>query len=636
MFSYILVTTDFKTITGIEARRFKSVATHTLSPHQLVAGSDRRVHPGIARARDAIFAASKKKEGCGILDTDYIAAFDWMVMHWVFMVLAKKGLSQQVINRLKNLYMENLSVIVVNNDLGRVIQNERLSVRQGDVPSMTWFAYGIDPLLHYLNKRLKGIPIFSLPVLGPVQENAAPLPPLEDKYKVIGYADDMKPAITNMEEFQLVDHASALFERSSGCKLHRDPTAGKCKFLPLGKWRTSLTQDDIPSFMLLSDHLDMVGVELRATYTQTRKINGDIVQDRVQKIKGAWRSGKFMPLTQRPWSINTYCLSKVWCKSNVIDLRVADITSINSKIKSWLYSDQFEKPEEMVLFRPTFMGGLNLHNVKYKSMAMLIRSFLETAANPNYIHSLFHRALFNHHVLLDHSWPDPGTPPYFSQEFFSTIRNAFLNSPLDITLMTSSQWYHHLLQEHVTMAPPAENTPASYIPCRTETNNPDTDWERTWRLARLKGLDSDQTTFLWRLLHRLLPTLDRVNRLNPNTSPICRLCDDHLVEDLQHAFISCPFNREISVSLMNIISLSQPIPNMSRVLTLNFEMEDQMEFPLVWLTSNFLRKIWDLRKEKKRCDLFRVRADLEAKVSLLRESRFSESAIIISQLLSNI
>ena len=272
-----------------------------------MAGSDRRIHHGIARARDAIFAASKKKEGCGILDTDYIAAFDWMVMHWVFMVLAKKGLSQQVINRLKNLYMENLSVIVVNNDLGRVIKNERLSVRQGDVPSMTWFAYGIDPLLHYLNKRLKGIPIFSLPVLGPVQENAAPLPPLEDKYKVIGYADDMKPAITNMEEFQLVDHASALFERSSGCKLHRDPTAGKCKFLPLGKWRTSLTQDDIPSFMLLSDHLDMVGVELRATYTQTRKINGDIVQDRVQKIIGALRVRKIHAINPETL-VNQYLL----------------------------------------------------------------------------------------------------------------------------------------------------------------------------------------------------------------------------------------------------------------------------------------------------------------------------------------
>jgi hypothetical protein len=166
---------------------------------------------------------------------------------------------------------------------------------------------------------------------------------LEEKYKVIGYANDMKPAITNMEEFHLVDYASALFENSSGCKLHRDPSAGKCKFLPLGRWQKSLTQEDIPAFIKLSDHLDMVGVELRSTHTQTRKANGDMVQDRVQKIIGSWRSGKFMPLTQRPWSINTYCLSKVWYKANVIDLRVADISSINSKVKSWLYSDQFER-----------------------------------------------------------------------------------------------------------------------------------------------------------------------------------------------------------------------------------------------------------------------------------------------------
>ena len=179
--------------------------------YPVVAGSDRRIHHSIARARDAIFAASNRKEGCGILDTDYIAAFDWMVMQWVFKELAKKGLSNQVINRLKNLYRENLSVIVVNNVLGRVLKNERLSVRQGDVPSMTWFAYGIGPLIHYIDKRLLGIPIYSLPVLGPSEENAAPLPPLEERYKVVGYADDLKPSISNLEEFHLVDSASDLF-----------------------------------------------------------------------------------------------------------------------------------------------------------------------------------------------------------------------------------------------------------------------------------------------------------------------------------------------------------------------------------------------------------------------------------------
>ena len=382
--------------------------------------------------------------------------------------------------------------------------------------------------------------------------------------------------------------------------------------------------------MLMSDHLDMVGVELRATHTQTRKVNGDIIQDRVQKIIGAWRSGKFMPLSQRPWSINTYCLSKVWYKSNVIDLRVADISSINSKVKSWLYADQFEKPEELIIFRPTSMGGLNMHNVKYKSLSMLIRSFLETAANPNYLHSLYHTALFNHHVLLDQSWPDPGIPPYFSQEFFSTIRHVHLQGTLDVTTVTSRQWYQLLLEDRVTMT---NDTPRSYIRSRQESLSPENDWENTWRLARIKGLNSDEATFLWRLLHRLLPTLDRVNRMNPSNSPICKHCDDQVIEDLPHALFNCSYNRRTSQALMDSLTAFQPNLSPTMLLTLNLEVEEKLELPIVWLTSNTLLKIWDCRTEKKRCDLILVRADLEARVSLLRESRFKESAGIISQIL---
>ena len=296
-----LLNSDFKIITGIEARRFKKVTTHTLSPNQLVAGDNRRIHHGINLARDAIYAAGRSKLGCGILDTDYMAAFDYLVMHWVFMVLSRKGLCDKVITRLKNLYRDNITIVVVNNVLGKSFLNHRWSLRQGDVPSMHWFAYGIDPLLNYLEKRLKGILVHSLPVHGPSLAGVpGQLPPLEERYTVIGYADDMKPAVTTMQEFTLVDIASSLFEKSSGCRLHRDPTSGKCKFLPLGRWRGSLTQEDIPcAYMMMSDHLDMVGVELRATYIQTRKVNGDILQQRVQNTTGPWRAPHTTPLVHK-------------------------------------------------------------------------------------------------------------------------------------------------------------------------------------------------------------------------------------------------------------------------------------------------------------------------------------------------
>ena len=171
---------DFKIAAGLEAKRFKEVSTHTLSNHQLVSGDNRRIHHGVNLARDAIYAASKSREGCGILDTDYVAAFDFLVMHWVFQVLSKKGLCDQVISRLRNLYKENITVVVVNNVPGKSYINHRWSLRQGDVPSMHWFAYGIDPLLNYLDKRLTGILIHSLPLHGPAPVGAAsPLPPLE-------------------------------------------------------------------------------------------------------------------------------------------------------------------------------------------------------------------------------------------------------------------------------------------------------------------------------------------------------------------------------------------------------------------------------------------------------------------------
>ena len=206
---------------------------------------------------------------------------------------------------------------------------------------------------------------------------------MEERYKVFGYADDVKPAITNMHEFSLVDKAMSLFEKASGCRLHRDPASKKCKFLPLARWRGTLQQEDIPCrYMTISDHLEMLGVELRATWTQTRKANGDISQGRIGNTIRQWKAGKFMHLSLRSWSINQYCLPKMWFRTHSVDLRVQDVTKITSLIKSWLYQDQLLKPEELVIHRPPSVGGLGVHCVMLKSQAGLIRSFLETAVNP--------------------------------------------------------------------------------------------------------------------------------------------------------------------------------------------------------------------------------------------------------------
>ena len=437
-------------------------------------------------------------------------------MAWVYLVLEKKGLAKPTIDRIRNLYDDSRSIVMVNNIQGRVIQNLRGSLRQGDLPSMYWFGIGIDPLLGYLEKRLSGIPIISLPISGPAPEEAVgdTMEPVKQEFKVVAYADDVKPAITSMQEFHLVDRACSILERASGVKLHRNPDSGKVKFLPLGRWRGVLTQEDLPyQYVRLSEHLDFLGVELRATFSSTRRANGEIIQDRVKNKIGSWKAGRFMPLSQRAFSANCFALSKVWFKCSTINLRVQDSTCITSQVKSWLYQDLLLKPSELVLYRNTEVGGLGLMNVKIRALALLVRSFLETAVNPKFRHSLFHQVLYRYHVLGETSLPDPGHTPYYDREFFDLIKHYMNNCPLDITTMSVKQWYKVLLEDKVTMSAADANQPASLIPISVETLYPNSDWNTIWSMVRMKGLGSDLISFQLKLVHRLLPTRQKVARL---------------------------------------------------------------------------------------------------------------------------
>ena len=632
-----LLNSDFKTATGLEADMLKDTATHTLSPLQLVAGSDRRIHHGINMARNAIFAAGRPGHaGCGILDTDLVAAFDFLCMEWVFMVLDKKGLDSQVIERLRNLYSDSRTIVMVNNVPGKVVENIRQSLRQGDLPSMHFFSFGIDPLLAYLEKRLQGIVISSLPVQGPVNRGQAAMDALEERYKLIGYADDVKPAICSMQEFSLVDRAMTLYEKASGCRLHRDPASKKCKFLPLARWRGTLQQEDIPCpYMTISDHLEMLGVELKATWSQTKKANGDICQSRVESTIRQWKSGKFMHYNLRSWSINQYCLSKVWFKTHSVDLRVGDVTKMTSLVKSWLYQDQLLKPEEMVMHRHPAVGGLGVHNVQLKAKAALIRTFMETAGNPTFRSSLFHTTLFRYHVLEETSLPNPGFPPFYSNDFFAKIRKVHLETPLNVRKMSEKEWYRVLLEEYCTMEIDQTGQQVN-IKCRVERASPLTDWEQSWRLARLPGLGPENVSFLLRMMHDLLPTQERVARTNPRASPACQVPGCAVVcEDRGHALVQCVGSMSVGQRVLRCVQNFVPNIEVEALLRLELDIDEEVRLPLVWLVATVFSAVWQLRLEKKQVQLFEVRAELEAKINLLRETRYSGSAIKLDELVEN-
>ena len=620
---------DFKLCEGLIARRFRKLGSRVLSPYQYVAGNDKTIHHGIARARDAIHAAAKKGLRCGIGDLDYVAAFDYLTLSWVWMVLEQKGVRRATTMRLQNLFKNGLTVPVINSLTRRAILDCRGALRQGGCGSMEWFSFGIDPLLLYLDKNLTGIPIISLPVLGPVVDgDAFPLMPLEERFKVMAYCDDVKPAICSIHEFTVVDDGAALFEKAAGTRLHRDPNSDKCKFLPLGKWRQELKQDDVPpAYMKLTDTLDMVGVKLCATWSTTRTKNGNILKEKVQKLIGSWRSGKFMCLNQRPLSANTYALSLIWFRSSTVNLREGDYAALNSTLKSWIYSDLLFKPEEMVLFRPMSQGGLGLSSVKLKSLACLIRTFIEMAANPKYQTSLYENMLYNIYVLGDDSYSGMLTqPPFYTSSFFNVIKEARA-SGLCVATMTIRQWYNHLLKQELSYQ---DGDTRLMKPCRAERMYPNAQWDVIWKNVHLKVVPSDVISFSFKLVHGLLPTEARLNSTLRNVSAACKFsCPGDPPADLNHCFFSCDLTADVGMLLFRVSQCFKPGICVNDILRL--EIVDNAA--LVWVVMKSLYFIWEHRVAKKRVNRTKWMADLVADQEIMLSSHYNSFAIEIGKII---
>ena len=430
-----------------------------------------------------------------------------------------------------------------------------------------------------------------------------------------------------MEEFTKVDESLTLFENASGCRVHRDPANMKCKFLPLGRWRTTLRQCDIPcNYMTLSDHLDMVGVTLMATWTKTRKANGDILQKKIEHTIRPWKGGKFMPVTQRGWSVNSFALSKIWFKTKCVDLRVCDIKSITSNCKSWLYQDMFAKPEEMILHRPHQYGGLGMHSVKYKALAGFITTFLQTAANPSYIPNLLHSQLYKKYVLHEDVPGAPAVnPPYLTDELFSIIRRVKESSSVNIISMKEKDWTRMLTETFVTMIPDTAED-SQFLPCRAELASPLTDWELAWATCRQSGVSPELASFLWLMMHRLLSTQARLHRMGAVRSAQCKMQGCNEDGTMQHELLLCEKNDGVGLLLVNC--LQQQVPNIhhGNILRLEFgEIGEGLSLAMTWLTAITLRFIWKEREAGANIRKYKFRAELEQYISLLRTTRFSEA-----------
>ena len=155
---------------------------------------------------------------------------------------------------------------------------------------------------------------------------------------------------------------------------------------------------------------------------------------------------------------------------------------------------------------------------------------------------------------------------------------------------------------------------------------PGVDWGRSWLAICVPGLTPEMRSFLWKMLHCILPTQDRLHRMNmPNaSSPICVQCIGGELDDVEHALLRCKKIKPGADFLLETLRSEIPDLTFERIKYLDFRTEDLL-VP-TYLTAATLSQLWISRLCTRNFSLQSVLANVEQNIMTLSKSRFEVAA----------
>ena len=161
-------------------------------------------------------------------------------------------------------------------------------------------------------------------------------------------------------------------------------------------------------------------------------------------------------------------------------------------------------------------------------------------------------------------------------------------------------------------------------------------WQKLFR-HELRLQETPGTISRSEMLHHLLPVRDRLHQITPATSPLCTLCNNSCPETLQHALLTCQYNAGTGQALISTLQRILPAMSADRLLLLQFpSLSESQEMSAVFLTAALLLEVWTKRSKKIRITLYDIRSALEARCSLLRETRFHNMHETLKELIESL
>ena len=137
------------------------------------------------------------------------------------------------------------------------------------------------------------------------------------------------------------------------------------------------------------------------------------------------------------------------------------------------------------------------------------------------------------------------------------------------------------------------------------------------------------------MVYDLLISQAKLQRMGSTNSPMCKM--QGCVEDgtLQHELLDCPKNDGVGGRLIHCLQQYQPGLQPGDVLRLDHgDIADDLGLPLALLTAITLSFIWKERNSGTSIRAYKVRAELEQYITLLRTTRLATPTDTLSNMVS--
>ena len=166
---------------------------------------------------------------------------------------------------------------------------------------------------------------------------------------------------------------------------------------------------------------------------------------------------------------------------------------------------------------------------------------------------------------------------------------------------------------------------------KMEIKMPQIQWEQSWKFLKTRGLSGEQKSFLMKMLHNILPTKQRLFKMNLSDSPLCDLCNCQTMGDLPHIMLECDYNSVVNDWIVGVLldldsNLLQADIKSHNIVCLDLPLDSGSHLSVTWFLSTIFASIWKSRQARRPPSLWRIKSSAEADLMILKNTQYSRDA----------